>query len=136
MKGMKFGVAICHEGWRYPETVRWAAVRGAAIVFHPHHTGSDQTGLPLTQWGAAGNPYYEKAMLMRSIENTVYFASVNYALRFQESATSLITPSGECQAYLPYGQEGVLVQAVSLETATGALAARYAPERYQEFRAA
>ena len=32
---VKFGVAICHEGWRYPETVRWAAVRGASIVFHP-----------------------------------------------------------------------------------------------------
>src|SRR5215471_16900912 len=26
-----FGVAICHEGWRYPETVRWAAQRGAHI---------------------------------------------------------------------------------------------------------
>src|SRR5215831_9332011 len=20
---LKFGIAICHEGWRYPETVRW-----------------------------------------------------------------------------------------------------------------
>ncbi len=49
-------------------------------------------------------------MMMRSIENTIYFASVNYALRFQESATSLIAPSGRCQAHLPYGQEGVLVQ--------------------------
>ena len=44
-------------------------------------------------------------MTMRSIENTIYFASVNYAVRYQESATSLITPSGECQAFLPYGQE-------------------------------
>jgi hypothetical protein len=26
-----FGVAICHEGWRYPETVRWAARRGAQV---------------------------------------------------------------------------------------------------------
>src|SRR5262249_43465753 len=51
--GVKFGVAICHEGWRYPETVRWAAVRGAKIVFHPHHTGSDKTGIRLTEWGAA-----------------------------------------------------------------------------------
>jgi predicted amidohydrolase len=25
VKGVKFGIAICHEGWRYPETVRWAA---------------------------------------------------------------------------------------------------------------
>jgi predicted amidohydrolase len=130
---MKFGVVICHEGWRYPETVRWAAVRGAKIVFHPHHTGSNQAGVHLTQWGTAGGPYYEKAMILRSMENTIYFASVNYALRFQESATSLIAPSGQCQAYLPYGQEGVLVQALNVEEATGLLASRYAPERYQEF---
>ncbi len=134
INGVKFGVVICHEGWRYPETVRWAAVRGAKIVFHPHHTGSDQEGIRLTQWGAASAPYYEKAMMMRSMENTIYFASVNYALRFQESATSLIAPSGQCQAYLPYGQEGVLVQAIKVEEATGLLATRYAPERYQESR--
>jgi hypothetical protein len=73
-------------------------------------------------------------MIMRSMENTIYFASVNYALRFQESATSLIAPSGQCQSYLPYGQEGVLVQAIKVEEATGLLATRYAPERDQEFR--
>jgi predicted amidohydrolase len=133
INGLKFGVVICHEGWRYPETVRWAAVRGAKIVFHPHHTGSDQQGVCLTQWGMADAPYYEKAMMLRSMENTIYFASVNYAMRFQESATCLITPSGQCQAYLPYGQEGVLVQAIDVEAASGLLATRYAPERYQEF---
>jgi predicted amidohydrolase len=132
INGVKFGVAICHEGWRYPETVRWAAVRGAKIVFHPQHTGSDRSGTSLTQWGAANGPYYEKAMMMRSRENTIYFGSINYALRFQESATSLIAPSGECQAYLPYGEEGVLVEAINVEEATGLLAARYAPERYRE----
>ena len=26
---LTFGVVICHEGWRYPETVRWAVRRGA-----------------------------------------------------------------------------------------------------------
>jgi predicted amidohydrolase len=132
IKGTRFGVAICHEGWRYPETVRWAAVRGAKVVFHPHHTGSNQEGVRLTQWGEAGGPYYEKAMMMRSIENTIYFASVNYALRFQESATSIIAPSGRCQAYLPYGKEGVLVQPIKLEEATGLPATRYAPERQQQ----
>ena len=130
--GMKFGVVICHEGWRYPETVRWAAARGAKIVFHPHHTGSDREGVRLTEWGAASAPYYEKAMMLRSMENTIYFASVNYALRFQESATCLIDPRGRCQAYLPYGEEGVLVQAIEAEEATGLLAMRYAPERYRE----
>jgi predicted amidohydrolase len=134
VQGLRFGVAICHEGWRYPETVRWAAVRGAGIVFHPQHTGSNHEGVRLTQWGAADAPYYEKAMMMRSIENTIYFASVNYALCFPESATSLIAPSGKCQAYLPYGQEGVLVEEIKVEEATGLLARRYAPERYQEFK--
>ena len=33
--GVTFGITICHEGWRYPEAVRWAAVRGARLVSHP-----------------------------------------------------------------------------------------------------
>lgn len=132
IKGLTFGVAICHEGWRYPETVRWAATRGAQIVFHPQHTGSDRKGVRLTGWGSPHAPYYEKAMMMRSIENTIYFASVNYAMRYQESATSLIDPSGACQAFLPYGEEGVLVQEIDLERATGLLARRFAPDRYME----
>src|SRR6476660_6020004 len=104
-------------------------MRGAKIVFHPQHTGSNREGVRLTKWGAADAPYYEKAMMMRARENTIYFASVNYALRFQEAATSLIAPSGECQAYLSYGQEGVLVQAIDPEAATGLIASRFAPER-------
>jgi predicted amidohydrolase len=132
VNGVKFGVVICHEGWRYPETVRWAAVRGAKIVFHPQHTGSNGAGVHPARWGAADAPYYEKAMMMRSRENTIWFASVNYALRHQEAATSLIDPSGECRAHLPYGEEGVLVQEIDVEAATGLLAMRYAPERYRE----
>jgi predicted amidohydrolase len=130
VNGLKFGISICHEGFRYPETVRWAAVRGAKIVFHPHCTGADRQGVRLEQWGAPDSPYYEKAMMLRSIENAIYFASVNYALRFQESATCLIAPTGELQAALPYGQEGVLVQEIRPDLATGLLAARHAPERY------
>lgn len=128
--GLRFGIAICHEGFRYPETVRWAATRGAQIVFHPHLAGSDHEGVTPTEWGAPGGAYYEKAMMMRSIENTIYFASVNYALRFPQSATSVIDPSGRCQTYLPYGQEGVLVADLDLEKATGLIANRFAPERY------
>jgi predicted amidohydrolase len=130
----KFGIAICHEGWRYPETVRWAATRGAKIVFHPQHTGFEQKGPKLKKWGAADSPYYEHAMAMRARENTIYFASVNYALPFPESATSLIAPDGSLQAHLPYGEEGVLVQSIDLDSATGLLAQRYAPGRYQEER--
>lgn len=132
VNGVRFGVAICHEGFRYPETVRWAAARGAKVVFHPHCTGSDKAGARLTEWLSSAAPYYEKAMMCRALENTVYFASVNYAFRYQESATAIIAPSGECLSRLPYGEEGVLVADINLDAATGALAARYAPERYQE----
>ena len=122
--GVKFGVAICHEGFRYPETVRWAAVRGAKIVFHPHCTGSDKTGVRPSQWGSSASPYYEKAMMCRALENTIYFASVNYAFRYPESATCIIGPAGECLAHLPYGEEGVLVREIDLAAASGLLAAR------------
>ncbi len=132
VNGVPFGVVICHEGWRYPETVRWAATRGAKVVFHPQLTGTHSSGARLTQWGSSDAPYYEKAMMCRSMENAIYFASVNYALPFQEAATALIDPSGNCQAYLPYGTEGVLVQSIDTELATGLLARRYAPERYRE----
>lgn len=133
--GLTFGVAICHEAFRYPETVRWAAVRGAQVVFHPHCTGSDCTGTQPSEWGSPDSPYYEKAIMCRGLENTIYFASVNYAFRYQQSATSLISPTGECLAHLPYGQEGVLVYDIDLDAATGLLASRLAPERYQDSRA-
>ncbi|MBN9519397.1 carbon-nitrogen hydrolase family protein [bacterium] len=130
--GLKFGVAICHEGFRYPETVRWAAARGAQVVFHPHCTGSDKTGTVPTTWGDPAGAYYEKAMMCRALENTVYFASANYAFRYQESATTLVGPQGERVTHLPYGEAGVLVADLDLSAATGKLARRYAPERYEE----
>lgn len=130
--GLRFGIVICHEGFRYPETVRWAAMRGAKVIFHPHCTGSDKTGTMLTKWGTAEAPYYEKAMMCRSLENTTFFASANYAFRYQESATCLISPSGECQAYLPYGTEGLLVQPIDVDAASGLLASRFDPSRYPE----
>ena len=42
---LTFGVVICHEGWRYPETVRWAARRGAQVVFHPHFHEAEPGGM-------------------------------------------------------------------------------------------
>lgn len=128
--GLKFGITICHEGFRYPESVRWAARKGAHIVFHPHLAGSDVEGKLPVAWGSMDNPYYEKAMIMRAAENTIYFASINYALRYPESATSLIGPSGNCIAYQPYSEAGILVVDIDLDKATGLLAKRFKPELY------
>jgi predicted amidohydrolase len=130
--GLTFGVAICHEGWRYPETVRWAAMRGAGLVFHPHICGGPEASQGVKAWGQAGNPYYDGAQVCRSVENNIYFASVNYALDGQESATCLISPAGACVAWAPYGEETLLVCEIDPAAATGLLARRYSPGRYGE----
>jgi predicted amidohydrolase len=132
VEGVPFGIVICHEGSRYPETVRWAVSRGARIVFHPHLSGNDQHGQVSRFWGDPEAPYYEKAMVTRAVENEIYFASVNYALRYQESATSLISPDGECVAHTPYGEEALLVADLDLLTATGIYAERFNPNGYRE----
>jgi predicted amidohydrolase len=130
VNGVKFGITICHEGFRYPESVRWAAREGASIVFHPHLSGSDVKGVQLTEWGHINSPYYEKAMMMRALENTIYFASVGYTMKYQEAATSLIAPDGTCLAYQTYGEEGIIVTEIDTDKATGLLAKRFKPELY------
>jgi predicted amidohydrolase len=128
--GVPFGITICHEGWRYPESVRWSAVRGARIVFHPHVTGSDSEGPTLTRWGDPDAPYYEKAMILRACENDIWFASVNNAFRFQESATTVVSPDGSPAAWVPYGEEALLVCDVDLSIASGIYASRFRPDFY------
>jgi 5-aminopentanamidase len=129
VSGVKIGISICHEGFRYPETVRWAAREGAAIVFHPHCTGSNYVGERPTSWRAANSRYYEHAITCRALENEIYCASVNYACAFPESATCIISPNGECLGYQPYGELGVLVRDIDVDAATRRLALRFRPER-------
>ncbi|HEX2628861.1 MAG TPA: carbon-nitrogen hydrolase family protein [Chitinophagaceae bacterium] len=133
--GLKFGITICHEGFRYPESVRWAAQQGAHIVFHPHFSGSNATGPVLTEFAAKENPYYEKAMMMRALENTIYFASCNYASQYPESASAIIAPDGRCIAHAPYGRVGVLVMDIDPTIATGLLAKRFKNELYNSSKA-
>lgn len=130
IKGVPFGIVICHEGWRYPETVRWAAVRGAKIVFQPQVTGSNNSRAFVPKpWGQS---YYEMAMILRSKENSIYFASVNEAMPRQNSATSLIDPDGNLVDHLKTGTDGLLIKDLDLAKATGFYAMRFRPERYKE----
>ncbi|RXT05778.1 carbon-nitrogen hydrolase family protein [Ammoniphilus sp. CFH 90114] len=117
IKNVKFGIVICHEGWRYPETVRWAALQEAAIVFHPQFTG------------VVNQPeFYQVAMVCRAAENNLYFASVNYCLENQGCSTSLISPSGERLSMLTPSTEGLLVWDIDPNEAHRLLAKRFKPE--------
>jgi predicted amidohydrolase len=122
---LTFGVAICHEGWRYPETVRWAARRGAHVVFHPHfHEAEPDSYRPAT-FADPANTFHEKAALCRAAENTCYFATVNCASLGSPTTSAIVRPDGTLQSYQPYGEEGLLIADIDLTTATGLLAARY-----------
>ena len=122
---LKFGVVICHEGWRYPETVRYAAQRGAHVVFHPHfHEAEPGSYVPST-FADSANTFHEKATLCRAAENTCYFATVNYASAGSPTTSAVVQPDGTLLCYQPYGEEGLLFADIDLSAATGLLATRY-----------
>lgn len=121
---LTFGIVICHEGWRYPETVRWLVRRGAQIVFHPHfHIAEPGSYIP-TRFADPENSFHEKAMLCRAAENTCYFASVNCASVGSPTTSAVVRPDGTLLACQPYGKEGLLIADIDITAATGLLAAR------------
>jgi predicted amidohydrolase len=124
---LTFGISICHEAFRYPETVRWAATRGATVVFHPHYVTAEPGSVPPTTWCSPGNSYHERAVSCRALENTIYVASCNVAGPDQGSATCVVDPDGNLVDRLPYGGAGLLVVDVELDRATGLLARRLRP---------
>ena len=121
---LTFGVVICHEGWRYPETVRWAARRGAQLVFHPHFHEAEPGAFRPTRFADPGNTFHEKAMLCRAAENTCWFASVNCASDGSPTTSAVIRPDGAVLTWQPYGMEGLLIADIDTAAASGLLAAR------------
>lgn len=124
---LTFGVVICHEGWRYPETVRWAARRGAQVVFHPQYHAASAGAHRPQRYGEAANTFHEKAVLCRAAENTCWFATVNYAGAGSPTTSAVAAPDGSLYAWQPYGEAGLLVADLDLELATGLLAQRFKP---------
>ena len=121
---LTFGISICHEGFRYPETVRWPAMRGAQVVFHPHYLWADADSFRPTTFADARNTFHEKAVLCRAAENTCYVASVNYASEGSPSTSVVVRPDGTVLAWQPYNEAGLLVAEVDTAEATGLLASR------------
>ena len=121
---LTFGVAICHEGWRYPETVRWAARRGAQVVFHPHFHEAEPGSYRPATFADPANTFHEKAVLCRAAENTCYIATVNCASPGSPTTSAVVRPDGTLLCYQPYGEEGLLIADIDIATATGLLAAR------------
>jgi predicted amidohydrolase len=124
---LTFGVAICHEGWRYPETVRFAVQNGAQLVFLPHfHEAGPESYRPTT-FADPWNTFHEKAILCRAAENTCFVAAVNYASEGSPTTSAVVDPEGGMMVYQPYGRPGVVVADINLAAATRLFATRLRP---------
>ena len=124
---LRFGISICHEGFRYPETVRWPVRNGAHIVFHPHFSWAEGDSFRPTTFADARNTFHEKAVLCRAAENTCFVASVNYATDGSPTTSAVARPDGTVLTWQPYGSEGLLIADIDQAEATGLLASRYRP---------
>ncbi len=124
---LKFGIAICHEGFRYPETVRWAAQRGAHLVFHPHLSEAEHEDCNPHSYADPRNSFHEKAVLCRAAENTCFVVTANCASERSPTTSAIVKPDGTLLSYQPYNKEGLLVADIDLAEASGFLASRYKP---------
>jgi predicted amidohydrolase len=121
---LTFGVVICHEGWRYPETVRDVVRQGAQVVFHPHFGEAEPGSFRPTTYADPANTFHEAAVLCRAAENGCYFATVNCASEGSPTASAIANPDGTLLAYQPYGVHGLLIADLDLTLATRLLALR------------
>lgn len=126
---LKFGIAICHEGFRYPETVRWAAVRGAQVVFHPHLSEAEGDAFRPDSFADPRNSFHEKSILCRAAENTCFVVTANCASAGSPTTSAIAAPDGTDLCHQAYGVEGLLVADIDLAEATGYIASRYKPAR-------
>ena len=86
--GVRVGVVICFEGFRFPESTRECVRQGAQVIFHPQNN----TTRP-NDWKV---PVHHAMIVTRAAENTVWFASCNACLVPHQNCRSLVVaPDGQ-----------------------------------------
>ncbi len=112
--GVKVGVVICFEGFRFAETTRECVRQGAQLVFHPQNN----TTRP-NDWKI---PIHHAMITTRAAENTVWFASCNICHdQHQNCRCLIIAPNGQVHAQTELKQEQLLVSDIDIDLATQAM---------------
>lgn len=111
--GVKVGVVICFEGFRFAETTRACVRQGARIVFHPQNN----TTRP-NDWKI---PIHHAMITTRAAENTIWFASCNACLDHQNSRSLVIAPDGRVHAQSELKREDLVIADLDIERATQAM---------------
>jgi ribosomal-protein-alanine N-acetyltransferase len=112
--GVKVGVVICFEGFRFPETTRECVRQGAQVVFHPQNNTTRPNDWKL--------PIHHAMIVTRAAENTVWFASCNAAMSPHQNSRSLIVaPDGTIAGQSELGRDELVVADVDIDRATRAM---------------
>ncbi|MEE3371487.1 MAG: carbon-nitrogen hydrolase family protein [Planctomycetota bacterium] len=112
--GVRVGVVICFEGFRFAETTAECVGQGAQLIFHPQNN----TTRP-NDWKT---PIHHAMLTTRAAENTVWFASCNACLDPHQNCRSMvIAPDGRVHAQTELKQEVLLVTDIDLRLATRAM---------------
>jgi predicted amidohydrolase len=114
LHGVRVGVVICFEAFRFAETTAACVGDGARLVFHPQNN--------TTRPNAWKVPIHHAMMMTRAAENTIWFASCNACLvPHQNCESRVIAPDGRVHARADMGQEQLLVSDIEIERATRAM---------------
>lgn len=111
--GVKVGVVICFEGFRFPETTRECVRQGAQLVFHPQNN----TTRP-NDWKI---PIHHSMIVTRAAENTIWFASCNACLEHQNARSMIVAPDGRLHAQSELKREQLVVADIDVDRATRAM---------------
>ena len=109
--GVRIGVVICFEGFRFAETTRECVRQGAQLVFHPQNN----TTRP-NDWKV---PVHHAMIVTRAAENTIWFASCNAChVEHQNCRSMIIAPDGQIHAQSELKHEQLVVAEIDTDLAT------------------
>jgi predicted amidohydrolase len=112
--GVRVGVVICFEGFRFADTTRECVRQGAQLVFHPQNN----TTRP-NDWKI---PVHHSMIVTRAAENTVWFASCNICHEQHQNCRSMVVaPNGVVAAQADLKREELVVADIDIDQATRAM---------------
>ena len=112
--GVRVGVVICFEGFRFAETTAECVRQGAQLVFHPQNN--------TTRANDWKTPIHHAMIRTRAAENTIWFASCNACLEPHQNCRSMIVaPDGRIHAQSELMREELVVADIDLDQATRAM---------------
>ncbi len=112
--GVKVGVVICYEAFRFASTTRACVAKGAQVVFHPQNN----TTRP-NDWKI---PVHHAMATTRAAENTVWFLTTNICHdQHQNCRTMVISPDGVVKAQSELKREELVVAEIDTDLATRAM---------------